>query len=449
MCVLVVDEDDRLLRAWRVMLDSGAADAPVVVGITDGEGALTLAGDRSVDVVVVDLHAGSVSGLDLLDRLRASLPTVEVVLTGAQLSPAEVVRAVRAGAFDVLAKPFVELELCIERVRAALAHKRLADENRLRGARAAGGQVASAWFSLNPAAARRLGQLDRAARSEAHLLLAGPAGVGKSTLALAAHQRSTRASRPPVMCEAVNLNAANLPDQLSQAAGSTLVIEDVDQLSASGQRCLRAHLNLPVQRRARIIATTRESLEARSAAGEFDLILAQRLGEVALSIPTLATRLEDLPHLAHRFLAEAAEAEGRPVPPLSTDCLALLRGRTWREDNLHGLRRALAHAARVAGPDGVTVDDLPDDLRAPPVDSRLTAADLVNLNQPWKDAIASAENLIRATYLRGLLDRSEGNMTRAAEAAGLDRSNFRRHVKRYLRGTHDDVDDEEASVDAG
>lgn len=442
--VLVVDEDERLLRTWRVMLDAGAAEAIQVFGLTDGARALRVIAEQAVDVVVTDVQAGSVSGLDLLDQIRAAHPAVVVVVTGAEPRVDDTVRALKAGAWDFLGKPFLDLEACIARVRAAVAHKRLGDENRLRAARAAEGRVATVWFSLSPVMARLLGQLDRAAQLDTPLLLLGAAGTGKTTLARAAHARSGRASRPCVVFAAGAEHAPEvLAARIAEAAGATLLVEDVDQLTAAEQARLKAALLAPPAHRPRIIATARRGLGAKVEAGAFDADLRWKLATVELTLPPLEARLEDLPHLVHRFLSRAAEGTGRPPPTIDTACLHALRATSWQEGNLNLLARALEHAARVA--DGcVTEADLPARLREVAEPEGVDLADLVDLDLPWKDAITGAENRIRATYLRGLLDRAEGNMTRAAEAAGLDRSNFRRHVKRYLRGGLDeDGDDEE------
>ncbi|MCA9542769.1 MAG: sigma-54-dependent Fis family transcriptional regulator [Myxococcales bacterium] len=428
--VLVVDEDDRIIKAWRVMLEVGDG-SPAVLGALDADRARRLMAEHPVDVVVADVRLGATSGLDLLAHIKRSHPAVEVIIMSGHGRFDDAVRATKAGAFDYITKPFVDIGDVVARVHKAIDRKRLNDQNE---ALHANDEAPSIFHSRDARMRRLLDQVQRAAVSERTLLLVGPVGVGKTTLARAAHDLSKHAAGPFVTLNAAESSPELLRSALTGAApGGTLCLEQVDGLAKAGQAALHDVLeHQPERLTCRLISTAHTSPAYLIDNGQFREDLYWLLNGVEVELPPLNERRADVPHLAHAFLRRACDEAGLGVRSVDPALMDFLVAHDWRDGNLRALERAMAQAALTCSDDTLTLDALPARMKEGPDDVAMRLGELVDLDRPWKDAISQAEHVIRATYLRGLLERAEGNMTRAAEWAGLDRSNFRRHVKKYL-----------------
>ncbi len=429
--VLVVDDDERIIKAWRVMLEVGAG-SPAVFGALDADRARRLLAEHAVDVVLADVRLGASSGLDLLTHIKRSHPAIEVIIMSGHGRFDDAVRATKAGAYDYITKPFVDIGDVVARVHRAIDRKRLNDENEVLHAQASG--PASLFHSRDARMRRLLDQIQRAAVTDRPLLLVGPVGVGKSTLARAAHDLSPRADGPFAVVNAGELTPELLRSAVAGAApGGTLCLELVDTLRPAAQAALQDVFEQEPDRiTARLISTARTSPTYLIDSGEFREELYWLINSVEVELPPLKDRRADIPHLAHGFLRRASVDANLPHRPFDPALMDFLVASEWRDGNLRALERAIAQAALMADGESITLEALPGRLRDATDDVSLRLGELVDLDRPWKDAISQAEHVIRATYLRGLLERAEGNMTRAAEWAGLDRSNFRRHVKKYL-----------------
>jgi DNA-binding NtrC family response regulator len=457
--VLVAEDDAALARIVEALL----APAGFAVEVApDGEAAVAryeaaAARDEPPEVVLADLSMPRLDGLGLLDRLRALDPELPVVLITAFATVDSAVAALRRGAHDYVTKPFRNDQL-VAVLRNAARQRRLARENgalRREVERTVGVQ---GLVGQSPGLAEVLRKVERAAPTDAAVLIRGETGTGKELVARALHRASRRAAGPFVA-----LNCAALPEGLleselfghakgaftgaaSASSGlfraahrGTLLLDEVGEMSPALQakllRVLEAREVRPVGSTevvavdVRIVAATHRDLLADRAAFREDLFY--RLAVIELELPPLRARAGDVPLLARHLLRELARVRGEPERGLSPRLLDALVRYPW-PGNVRELKAALEHAVTM-GEEVLEPEDLPDRLRrawapppgaaaAPPVTSPPTA--------PPTQRVETLAELERRHAL-AVLALEGGDRRRAAEALGIDLSTLYRKLKRW------------------
>jgi DNA-binding NtrC family response regulator len=463
--VLVVDDEVPLRKALMRMLEG---QGMLVVSAGDGVEALEKLEKETVDVAVVDLMMPRMGGLELLARVRERHAGVEVVLMTAFGDVETAVRAVQAGAYHFLTKPFRSNDEVVLTVAKAAQHRRLVDhavmlERRLEAMRKFGGLIGN---SARMQAVYRLAL--GVAPTASTVLLLGESGTGKELTARAIHQHSPRSEKPFVAlnCSAIPVDlveselfghvrgaftgaTATRPGLFETADGGTLFLDEVGDLPPLAQvKLLRALQEGEVKRvgsndtrtvDVRVIAATNVDLKTRIGSGRFREDLYYRLNVVAISLPRLRERPDDIPLLAQHFVAKYAQRANRPVKGISTAALDLLLAQPW-PGNVRELENAIEHAVVFCSGETIEPENLPMSLdQKPPQSSPLSAgAPAVHAELPFRDAKARALALFEEAYFRELLARADGNVSEAARRAGLDRSNFRRAARRAGVSTRDD-----------
>ena len=438
--VLLV-EDRAHLRALLARTLAGAFE---VDEAPDGTSALALLAAHDYAVVVSDVRLPDIGGERILEAARRRDPPPEVVMMTAFAEVPAAVAALRAGAYDYLAKPFEPDDLARVVARAA---ERWALVGRARLLEAAlDAQSGLTGDSPPILAVRRL--VERVGPMPVGVLLTGESGTGKEVVARELHRLSGRGRLVAVNCGAIPENlletelfgaakgafsgaTADRRGLFEEADGGTLFLDEIGELPLSLQVKLNRALEEGEVRRVgeararavdvRVVAATHRDLEGMVADGTFRADLLYRLRVVRVHLPPLRERVADIPSLAARFLqVAAARFRGRPLR-LDPDALAALERAPW-PGNVRELRHAMEHAAVLAGGDVVTVADLPDELRA-----GLPAAEAGT----YRDAVERARDRAGRDYLQALLRRSGGNVTRAAEEAGVERETLHRLLRRH------------------
>lgn len=445
--VLLVDDDESLRRVAEYQL---AEAGHRVVAKASGPEALEASRTERFDLLLTDFLMPGMTGLELLDRMRAARPEVVPLVITAHGDVATAVRAMQAGAFDFLEKPFTKERLLVA-VEKALEYARLRDENRRLRALAARPPAFASFVGASSALRRFLDDLLLAADSDATVLLLGESGTGKELAARALHEASRRSEGPFVV-----VNCAAIPENLVEselfghrrgaftgavedrrgkfeiADGGTIFLDEVGELPPPTQaRLLRVLQERevdkvgaaePVRVDVRVVAATRIDLEARVREGEFREDLWFRLHVVPLRIPPLRERAGDVPLLLEHFLTRSASRHRRPVPTLAPAALDRLERHDW-PGNVRELEN-LVERLVVLGREGtIAEEDLPASLGGGG-----TRFGRVRVEIP-------PDGLILEEVEKGLIEealrRHGGNQSAAARFLGVTRQTLIYRMKKF------------------
>lgn len=341
--VYVVDDDADLLPALIEIIEASGWPAR---GFSGGEAMLRELPPDWDGVILSDIRMPGLSGLQLLELVRAQAPEVPFILFTAHGDIPSAVAAIRGGAFDFLEKtaPPDYLRAVIRR---ALASRQLQLENhRLRERIASGDSLKSRLPGKSPVMRELRREIAAVARLDVAVLLSGEPGTGKALAAQLIHDASER-SGDFISIDCAGLSAANFdmallgddttPGALKQAAGGTLHLARVSALPDSLQARLLSLLDEARPDMPRLVATVEGPLTQLRAQGTLSDELYYRLSLAEIELPPLRAREDDIPHLLNQFLREAAARHGRDIPALSAQDLRPYRRYHW-PGNLRELR---------------------------------------------------------------------------------------------------------------
>ncbi len=445
--ILIVDDE----ALYRQLLTSRLGRAGYRLSEAEnGDAALECAARSPVDLALVDIKMPGMDGIELLQRLKALDPLIEVVILTGHGHVDTAISAMKLGAFDYLSKPYklTELDIIVERalerramtarcagLSAEVAHLRGGDERDVIG--------------QSPAWQRTLALVRKAAPLDLPVLITGESGAGKEVVASALHRWSARAGE-----SYVPLNCGLLDDDLVEselfghkrgafsgasadkeglfqvASSGTLFLDEIGELPATCQtKLLRVldsgefrQLGATALRRthARVIAATHRDLEALVAEGKFRHDLLYRLNVVHIQVPPLRERREDIPLLVDHLLRHGASGVARPPRP-TPGALARLVDYRW-PGNVRELRNVIERL--LVFNDGDTIDEAtvcsilsisPDKPTAPP--ERRAFSGITPLDEFERE------------YIVWVLDKLDGNVSAAAAALRVSRST----IYRFLR----------------
>jgi DNA-binding NtrC family response regulator len=449
--VLVVDDKENILKLFERIL----GDAYEVTTAADGGRAISLVAAHEFDVVLTDLRMPSADGFEVLRAVKARSPDTEVVMMTAYASVHDAVDAMRQGAYDYLQKPFDPDDASLVVAR-ALERKRLRTQaESLR--RELEGVYAFHNLVGKSAPMKDVYQLlEQGSKLEITVLLNGETGTGKELAARAVHYHSPRKERRfvPVNCGALPSELveselfghakgsftgaiAAKPGLFEEADGGTIFLDEIGDLPLPAQVKLNRVLQEREIRRVgdnraakidvRVIAATHRDLKAEVAAGRFREDLYYRIHVFPVRLPPLRERREDIPLLSAHFLEKHARALRKDLSEFDADALRALTGYPW-PGNVRELENAVERAVAVAKGSTIELRDLPPDVKGTQ-EGTIPAEVLARM--PYRDAVDLARDRVSRDYLSVLMREHEGNVTRAAEHAGMERESLHRLLRRY------------------
>jgi two-component system response regulator HydG len=445
--LLIVDDESAILESLRILFKHEGFDVSVAQG---GRAALESLERAVPSIVLTDVRMPSVSGIDILAAAREHDPDLPVILMTAQAELRTAIEAVNRGAFHYIQKPFDNDEL-ISICRRALEHRELKAENRVLKQeiqrRAHSETVKPVGVSRAFRDVMRLAET--VAPTDSIVLIQGESGTGKEVIARYIHELSERRTGP-----FVSINCGALPEGILEselfghvkgaftgavrdheglfaaARGGTFFLDEIGETTPATQVKLLRVLQerqatpvggtQPVPVDVRLIAATNRQLEDDMKQGRFRSDLYYRLNVIAIHLPPLRSRKDDIPLLADAFLRRMAVERQEPQKAIGRDAMAAIMEYDW-PGNVRELENALERAA--------TLTQDPE-IAAPALPARVTeqpAPSLVSDRPPANPTL----DVVERAYIMWVLEREGGNKTRAAEVLGIDPSTLYRKLARY------------------
>ena len=456
--ILIVDDEPDMTETCRRVLVAAGYQC---LATNDAREAFRLLRAERPDLLLTDLRMPEVDGMEMLRLAHEIDPQMPVILLTAHATLESAVAAVKAGAFDYLAKPFSidQLTVAVER---ALTRRRLELENLHLREQLRGIFGFENIIGRSTALQQVLELVRKAARSDANILVLGESGTGKELVARAIHANSPRAAEPfvPVDCASLPENlleselfghekgaftgaTAAKPGLIKTAHRGTLFLDELGELPLSLQvKFLRGLQERQIRRVGgtrqidvdiRVVCATNRDLRALVTAGEFREDLYYRLAVIDIVLPPLRERQGDIELLATSFLAKFARRGAATPRGFEPEAMVALEMYSW-PGNVRELQNVIERACALAEGEMITLADLPPHLRTvpsptgpPPSASPGDVASKLTLKEARERWIRELES----AYVAELLRREGGNVSQAARKAGVDRKTLHRLLNKH------------------
>ena len=440
--IVIIDDEPITLKQLRRILEK---EGYSVAAFSSPQRALKHIEGKPCDLVISDVRMPTMSGMELMSRVKSRFPETEVILITGYASLDGAVEATREGAFYYLEKPFTP-----DQVRARVEQALALSRARSGPAESSGAGEPSAPVIIGESASIRevVSIIRQIGPTDCNVMITGDSGSGKELVARAIHAAGTRASGPFMAFNCGALNETLIDNELfghekgaftgaetrsagllEAAAGGTLFLDEIGEMPHSMQVKLLRVLqegelirvggtrSIPID--VRIVSATAVDVKAAVDAGGFRKDLYFRINVVNIKLPGLSDRKEDIPLLAYHILSRLNRRGGKDIRAISGNAMALLRNYAF-PGNVRELENILERAVAVCAADVIRVCDLPPDLiefelqaYRPPDDQFMTLAEL------------------EQDYIAHLLNITGGVRTRTAEILGIDRASLWRKMKKY------------------
>ena len=452
MDILIIDDEPSIRRTTSIAIEAEGHYTETADSARIAEMKLK---EEDYDLVFLDLRLGDDDGMEILRGVVKYKPEMPVVIFTAHASIETAVEATREGAFDYLEKPFTPDQLRAILLKAEKAKKTQKKITTLETqveelkTEATTSAPPASFTSEEPAMQGTLDTLFRAAATPASILILGESGTGKSVISKAVHQQSHLASNPFVTVSCPSLSKELLESELfghvkgsftgavkdkwgkvHAADGGTLFLDEIGELPLEIQpKLLRLLQEKEYERlgetktretNVRIIAATNRDLREMVTEGTFREDLYYRLNVIAVELPPLRARQQDLTHFATDYLSFFGKQIGRPQLKFSQAALATIMSYSW-PGNLRELRNSIERAAILAQGEEIEPIDLPSG-------GELGAANEVSSDVPQPGGDYSLADL-EAEHIRRVVSRAE-SLQKAAEILGIDNATLYRKRKK-------------------
>lgn len=453
--VLVVDDDPALRKVLTLILERAGFAVRVAASGAEALGAMV---ENPVEVILTDVQMPGIDGLELLPVFRSRYPQTEVIVMTGYATVERAITAMKKGAYDFLTKPFEDVDLVARIVSKALEKAKLRSRaNMLERALDVQGQFEELVGSSDKMKSV-YEMIDFVAYADSHVLVRGESGTGKELVARALHYRSSRKEKPFVVVNCSALTETLLESELfghvqgaftgaihakkglfEAAHRGTLFLDEIGDISPMMQvkilRAIQSGEIKPVGSTevrnvdVRVITATHRDLVSRIAEGLFREDLYYRINVIELNLPPLRDRREDIPLLAFHFLKRLSKKMGKEIARIQPEVLSLLGHYSW-PGNVRELENVMERALVLERSTEIQPQSLPPHFHEG--QEPLGNEGIPSFSElEFKAAKALAVGQFEKVYVTTLLGRCAGNVSEASRAAKMDRSNFRRLMKKY------------------
>jgi DNA-binding NtrC family response regulator len=420
------------------------------------EGAMKILEDRRIDLVITEVRLPGMSGIELLQRIQARDRRIPVIVISRVGTVDTAVEAMRCGAFDYVAKPFEKLDLAARIHRAMRISEILF---RYEPPQKGEPETFKELIGVSPAIRNVTSMIEAAARVQSTTLIIGETGTGKELIARAIHERSAERDGPFQVVDCTTFSEGTVESELfghvrgaftgavgdklgliERGIGGTLFLDEIGDLPLPLQAKLLRVLEEGEMRAvgsvqmkkvsARFIAATNQELTEKVKRNEFRKDLFFRLNVMAIKVPPLRERTQDIPLLARHFMARYTKEFGKYVTELHPSAVTELVAYPW-PGNVRELRNVMERSVMLAKGDRISQDDVIGLLQFTDQARRTQGDDYFSL--PYAKAKEKVLEDFSRRYIKSKLDHHQGNVTHAAQEAGLPRPYFHEIMRRYLR----------------
>jgi DNA-binding NtrC family response regulator len=442
--ILVVEDEDIARRNLEHILKK---EGYTVIAANSGVKALELLRNQDFDLVLTDLKMEKVDGMQVLAKSRELHPYTEVIMITGYATVDSAVATMKEGAYHYIAKPY-KIDEIRQSVGQALIKRRLQLENLELKESLKKALPVPFIVGKSKAIIQVLKTIQQISSSDTNVLILGESGTGKELAAKAIHHLSPRSEK-----RFVAFNCGSFSDELmgnelfghekgaftgavqekkgllQVADGGTVFLDEIGDMPMSMQvkllrviqekELLRVGGVDPFPVDVRFIAATHRDLQKDVQTGHFRQDLFYRLNVIALRLPPLAERADDIPLLVNHFLAQKRRDMKKETDAIEPEAMDLLCRYSW-PGNVRELENIVERAVALESGPAILVADLPDYIRNQSIETyRHHPSDIPTLEEQEK------------RYIQWVLDRTEGNKTRAAKIMGIDRVSLWRKLKRY------------------
>lgn len=456
--LLIVDDEVDMLEGLKRLLGYELPAVSILTAARPRQ-ALALVRQEPVDLVLLDIRMPEMDGLELLEALRQQDPELTVIMMTAYGSIEVAVQAMRQGAYDFITKPF-DSEALVRTVRKGLERSRLLQENRRLRQHLGESAAFHGLVGQSPPMRRLYESIQAVAETDYNVLIRGESGTGKELVARAIHDLSRRRGRPlvTVNCPAIPEHLLeselfgykkgaftgadrNHPGLFQEAHGGTLFLDEIADISIPVQtkllrvlqeqeiKPLGAHRAHKVD--VRILASTNQDLEAKIRDRSFREDLFYRLNVVTLRTPALREISADIPLLVEHFARLAAAELGHPPKRFTPEAMAAISRSPW-PGNARELQNFIRRLT-VYIPDEVISEADIQRLEGLERRSQETVLPAPPDGQDVLSYKPAKERLLQEftrQYVTELLQKTRGNVSRAAALSGLGRPSFQKIIRR-------------------
>ena len=451
--ILVVDDEESICQSLKAILSD---EGHQVMVADSGEAAIKIIEEEMPRLVLLDIWLPGIDGLQTLKTIKSEYPDVLVIMMSGHGTIETAVKATKLGAFDFIEKP-LSLEKVIIMVNNALNVIRLEEENILLK------QKVSHQYELtgiSPQITELKEMISIVAPTNAWILIMGENGTGKELVARSIHHLSRRSQK-----SIVEVNCAAIPEELIEselfghekgaftgatekkrgkfdlAHEGTIFLDEVADMSLKAQAKIlrilqekkfeRVGGNKLIDMDVRVLAATNKDLEEEMKAGRFRQDLYYRLHVIPLCVPPLRERKEDIKPLVERFLLDFTIKEGLEPKVLTDDALAMLMKHDW-PGNVRELKNIIERMIILTSSGEITDKDIP------PLNIKEESEAAFGAPSVTGDSLKDAKMDFERQFILKKLEENEGNISKTAEAIGLERSHLHKKLKNLKVAVKDD-----------